>query len=178
VVGAPLADVVSVLRNRGTFALPACVLGNVNAGTGPRADVLYINGRKGSGPRRELEVDRYFVFTVRVKAPPSLEPLGPARFALFVAVGRPNETTVTPLAGGHGPLAFPLSGFRKTFNNTGDDAQFGAPDFPSDPAPSMPLRRERGIGKRVTVFLQGVIEDPASPSGIYAVTNGITLTSR
>lgn len=178
VLGVPEADVVSVLRNRGVFALPACVLGNVNAAAGARADVLFINGRKGSGPRRELEVDRRDVFTVRMKAPPSLDPSGPARFALFVAVGRPNETTVTPLPGGFGPAAFPLASFRKTFNNTGDEALFGAPDFPSEPAPSVPLRRERGIGKRVTVFLQGVIEDPASPSGEYGVTNGITVIAK
>ncbi len=168
---------VRLLRNVTPLALPDVLRGNVDANGGPITNVLFVNGRKGDGPKRRLVVDRDALFQIRMKAPPSLGD-GPAAFALFAVVGQANESSITPLAGGYGPLAFPLSRVRKRWNDTGDIAAFGAPNFPSTPAPSLVLRRDRGLKKRIEVTLQGVIEDPESPSGVYGVTNGLTIDSR
>ena len=39
------------------------------------------------------------------------------------------------------------------------------------------LNRPGGIGKQGRFYLQGVIEDPTSPSGTFAITNGIAVES-
>ena len=114
-------------------------------------DVLFVNGRKGRGDARRMNVDRNELFQIRIKAPPA--------------------------PGGYGPIGMPFASVRRRWNNTGDPL-FGAPNFPSTPATSTVMRRPGGLRKRVTAYLQGVIEDPASPSGVYAVTNGIEVVSR
>ncbi len=168
---------VAILLNA-TDGLPdvSCRAGNVGARAGPPENVLLVNGRKGNGPMRRLVVDRESPFTVRMKAPSSLG-AGPARFALFAwaLVPGPEGPIDAPL--GAGTLCLPIDRAKKSWNNTGETA-FGDADLPSSPAPSTVLRRDRGVRKRLSFFLQGVIEDPASLSARYAATNGIEIVSR
>jgi len=156
-----------------------CRAGNVNAGVGPTRDVLFVNGSRGFGPRRELIVDRADPFEIRMESPDAIGEGGPPRFMLHVWAGPPRASSVTPTAFGTMCAVPEFSGGfpKRTWNNTGEPL-FGAPDFPSEPAPSLVFRRERGVGRRGTFFFQGVIDDSGSPSGIYAVTNGILFTSR
>ncbi len=149
-----------------------CRAGNVNAAAGPAANVLFVNGMRGQGPKRILTVDRLALFQIRMKSPPSLES---AAFALWAFVGAPDETTVTPLFS-YGSTCKDPATSKKRWNNTGDP-RFGSASFPSTEAPSLVFRRASGVKKRLTFFLQGVIEDPASPSGEWAVTNGIEVVS-
>jgi hypothetical protein len=174
-------DLVSVLLNR-TFEGDEylCRAGDVNGAAGPVENVLFVNGLAGTGASRHLTVDRNASFTLRVDAPSS-KPTGPSPFALYVWIGEPTAATVTPLPFGYGTMCMDpeLTGGhpRRTWNNTGDPA-FGAADLPSSPAPSVVLQRQRGLRRSITVFLQGVLEDAGSPSGSYAVTNGIVVESR
>jgi len=166
---------VSLLLDR-TGDPDACTsrLGNVNAAAGPVADVLFVNGRKGLGSSRHLAVDRFALFQIRIKTPPA-DADGSARWAMFAWVGAPRPETLTFLP--YGPIAMPPLAAKKTWNNTGNVAEFGEPDFASSPSPTLVIRRERGVKKRLTFYVQGVIEDAASLSGVYSVTNGIEIRS-
>ena len=167
---------VSVLLNRSFEADPCSVrLGNVNAAAGEVTPVLFVNGLKGAGPARRLFLDRFALFVLRIKAPPS-KAAGPSHYAVFASIGPPTEGSVTALP--YGFIGTPPLAAKKTWNNTGNVAEFGAPDFPSIAAPEVVLRRDAGVRKRITFYLQGVLEDSASPSGVYAITNGIEVVSR
>ncbi len=162
-----------------TRGLEFARLGNVNLAAGPRADVLFVNGLKGSGPdRRVVVTDPFALFQVRMKLPPS-DADGVARFALHAWVRDARTATVTATPFGRIGQVPELVGGRpkRTWNNTGDPL-FGAADLPSVAAPSVVLRRERGIRKRGLFYLQGFIENAASPLGAYAVTNGVLVDSR
>ncbi|MBI1853815.1 MAG: hypothetical protein HYR85_26055, partial [Planctomycetes bacterium] len=58
----------------------------------------------------------------------------------------------------------------------GDPSRWGAPTFPSPPAPAVIFRRANGLRLRATFFLQGFVTDPRAPSG-FAVSNGILVQS-
>ena len=61
------------------------------------------------------------------------------------------------------------------WNNIGKESRLGVPDFPSTPAPSIPLDRPNGIG-RVEVTFQGFIRDSGSESSRgVSVTNAVVL---
>jgi len=155
--------------------------GNVNAGTGNTESVLLVNGTGGRGPLRHLVVDRKALFEIRMKAPPALGAEGPARFVLYAWLGVPARDTVRTLPAGAGTAAMPMLAagtWTKCWNNIGARPLLGVPDFPSGPAPSLVFRAERGVRRRGMFFLQGLIEDPGSPAGNYAVTNGIEVESR
>ncbi len=178
VVGSRLSSGgVHILRNR-TFDPAEAFAGNVNAAAGPIANVLFVNGQRGTGPDRRLEVERNAPFVLRMKAPPAVSI---AAFALYAWIGESRNWTVTALPNGYGKsvIPSPLGGGRpkRIWNNTGDPS-FGTPRLPSTHAPSVVLRRENGVKKRLTFTLQGIIEDPAGPSGVYATTNAITVDSR
>jgi hypothetical protein len=151
--------------------------GNVNAAAGLVADVLFVNGRKGIGAARRLVVSRSEPFQMRMKSPPSIGETGPAEFALFAWLGTAEPSTLSQLPLGLGPLGLPMAAAKRAWNNTGD-ALFGDPDLPSLPAPSLVLRRQGGVRRKLVAYVQGVIEDPLSPSGHYGVTNGVEIVSR
>jgi hypothetical protein len=125
-------------------------------------------------------VDRTALFQIRMKASPG-DPDGVSAFALHAWVGDAAAADATPLPFGYGTMcrAPEIAGGSpaRTWNNTGDPA-FGVADHPSVAAPSVVVRLERGLRKRGTFFLQGLIEDPRSPSGAYAVTNAVSIESR
>ena len=170
-----------LLVNQSNYLLPGAIAGNVNASAGAPENVLLVNGTRGQGPKRTVEISKDAPFFVRMKTPPLLEGLS-ACYALYVWTELPNETTVTPLPNGWGSSALPMppSGGhpRRIWNTTGDEATFGVPQRASAKASTRVVDLMRGTRKTVTVFLQGLIEDPGSPSGSFGVTNGITLVSR
>jgi len=158
-----------------------CGAGNVNAGIGPTANVLFVNDSAGGDERIvRLTLDEPLV--VFMDAPPSAT--GLRAFALYGWRTLPNpwgETFPLPLAIGGTCLPTPFSGEGPRpiviWNNTGFGAA-GTPSLPSRPAPSVVLDLPRGLRREATAFLQGVIRDGGSPSGIAAVTNGLTIEIR
>ena len=170
------------LRDRTAPPEFAARAGNVNSAAGGRADVLFVNGSPGVGPLRRIALDRFAPFELTMAAPPAFDTGGGevARFALYSFNGARVAADVTELPG-IGTAASPLlSGgtWRRCWNNIGDTGTFGVPNLPSTPAPSLVFRKMSGLKVRLTFFLQGVIEDPDSPSGVYAVTNGIETELR
>lgn len=172
-----LLDVLMIAAGAGslinrTNALPEVVArrGNVDARSGAAADVLFVNGSPGAGPSRRMHLRADEPVRVDMAAPPA-PGTGPAPFVLFGWPSLPDRGTVFALPGGTGSLAFDPRGAAFIWNNTG----FRAPGRPSTAAPSVVLSRPRGLGRAGDAYLQGVIADPNSPSGRFAVTNGIEL---
>jgi len=168
---------VSLHRNA-TFDALECRRGEVNAGAGPRADVLLIDGSPGEGPQRRLVYALGQSFEVRMELPPGAG--GTARFALYAWNRAPyvGSVEVEPYRLGRACLPTPLgpSFLSPTviWNNTGKP-QLGVPTKQSSPAPTIVGVKAAGHGLMGSFFLQGIIEDPLSPSGKAAVTNGIEL---
>jgi hypothetical protein len=151
--------------------------GNVNAAGGTVASVLTVNGGTG-GPARRVTLAPDAPIAVFMAAPPSI---ASARFALHAVLGAATPASAIEAPFGFGRFAFrpPILGGRaaRTWNNTGDPS-FGAADRPSSPAPTTVFAPQGGAGRRLVFTLQGFIVDPASPSGQYAVTNGIIVDLR
>ena len=151
--------------------------GNVNAAAGPIADVLFVNGSAGDASR-SISLAQSEPFALTMAAPPSA---GAASFAAYawIGAGDPNTMVSLPSSYGYMSLAPELTGGRpkRTWNNTGDPA-FGAPDGPSAPAPSTIFERAAGLRRTIVFTVQGIVEDAASPSGTYAVTNGLRVDVR
>ncbi|MBI1849320.1 MAG: VCBS repeat-containing protein [Planctomycetes bacterium] len=170
------------LLNRTPFDLYRCRAGNVNAGSAPTANVLFINGRRGFGPARYLDVDRNAAFTLRLQLPPAASSM---TYALYAWNDRPTSASSRTLPDGIGescmvtPLSSPLPSQRPKaiWNTIGDFARFGAPTRPSPPAPGPIFSRPQGLRKHLTFFVQGIVTDPAAPNGELAVTNGILVRS-
>ncbi len=165
--------------------------GAVNERLGEREDVLFVNGRAGERPSREVRVGAREPIEVRMEPPSSRTS---ARFALYAWTGEPGAGT---LALGHldlGTFVFPAPPTRKlvnpalgadpehrtfvVWNNSGNERWLGPPDLPSRPAPSTVVRRPRGLSraKAATFTLQGIIEDDgsANPAG-WSVTNAVVV---
>lgn len=158
-----------------------CRAGNVNAGIGPTADVLYANGSVGAPTDRKVTFSQTDPFTVSMVEPPAI-PGGPAKFVLYFFLGSPTASTVRTLPIGLGTFCMPIfltdanpQGLKKLTNNIGKPNQLGVSDFPSQPAPTTVLQKPSGIGVSLTAYMQGLIIDPGSPQGQAAVTNGIVL---
>jgi len=181
--GRPDLAVASTGGRHGSFVgsrrvdLDDAMRGNVNAAAGPVANVLTVNGGTGGSARRVM-IAPDEPLTVFMAAPPSRPT---ARFALHAALGAATPGTAIEAPLGYGRFAFrpPILGGRvaRTWNNTGDPT-FGAADRPSAPAPSAVFAPAGGAGRRLVFTLQGFIVDPASPSGSFAVTNGIVVDVR
>lgn len=154
--------------------------GTVNAGRGPLADVVFVNGSSG-GPARSLTIGTGDPLTVSVSLPPAAA--GPSPFALYAFRGGAGASTATFVPGlGFTCFPTPLSGgtprLKATWNNTGFPV-LGPASFPSSPAPSVPLSRASGSGRPVRFTLQGIIADPGSASRQpWSVTNAIEVEAR
>jgi len=157
-----------------------CIAGNVDASQGTIAEVLFVNDAIGQGELRTVSIGADTPLTLRLNAPPALSG-GPAAFVLYAWLGSPNPASVQSLPFELGSICMPvpLSGGAPQpaliWNNIGLEELLGAPSLPSQPAPSVVLELPQGLGLSGTFFLQGLIVDSAAPSGIAAVTNGITL---
>jgi len=159
-----------------------CLVGTVNAGQGSVADVLFLNGTSGSGSGREVEYGVLNPFEFRVILPPAVPPNEFAPFALYVWTGSPTPSTVRglPYRIGCSAMPMPLSiGPAQprpviTWSNAGRFSRLGAPDRDSCPAPTVLVRRPRGVRHPARVVIQGIIYDPGSAAEVPAsVTNGI-----
>ncbi len=173
----------------GFTVLPVCCtsnVGNVNGMTGPVTDVLFVNGGIGTGADRRVVVGTSDGILVTMEAPPS-RPGGPSAYWLGAWLGEPGPTTVKtlPFLIGQSSMPTPLSSGCtpqpvKIANNIGFPEFLGAEDWPgppTQPAPRVVLFIP-GVGREVTLFLQGFILDSASPQGQIAVTNGIVIEVR
>lgn len=155
-------------------------LGTVNAGVGPIADVLLLNGSPGDGPERRVGFGVSDPFELSMLAPPTLPAGRVAPFAVYAWPGNPSLRDARRLPLGLGWMAAPhflVGGSgqpRVIWNNAGHRAQLGFPDRPSKPAPSSFFRRPNGLGREDRFFLQGIILDPGSAGLFHAsLTNGI-----
>ncbi len=159
----------------------ACRRGNVNAGAGPAADVLFVNGSPGEGAERRLAVDRTAPFEIRMERPPS-KASGTSRFVLYAWARWPDASTERdlPFSLGRSCLPTPLTGGapapQRIWNNVGKPAFLGAATSPSSPAPSIVLSVP-ALGKTAIFFLQGFVIDSAAPNGRAAVTNALAVIS-
>ncbi len=162
-----------------------CRRGNVNAGAGPIANVLFVNGSAGGEPDRIVHVARNSPLRISMALPPS-KLTGFARFCAYIYARRvPTDATVTQQArAGHdlglGCFPTPLSlgspqpAYR--FNNIGRNALLGVPNRPSSPAPSDLVNKPGGVDKVITVTIFGFIIDAASAATDPAsITNSVIV---
>lgn len=152
--------------------------GTVDAANGSVASSLFVNGSAGD-ERRIVRVQRGEALTLSVESPPSGP--DPAAFVLYAWLAISDGSTVRPQPFGTGFMCLPspldVDPIQPDaiWNNIGKEARLGTPDFPSDPAPSVPLDRPSGIG-RVEVTFQGLIQDAGSQgSRAASVTNAVVL---
>jgi hypothetical protein len=158
----------------------AARFGAVHAAAGTVASVLRVDGSPGD-EERVHRVRRREPISIRVLAPPAGPE--PARFALYAWRTEPDRATITPLPHGLGvtglPTPFagpPINQPDVIWNNLGHRTRFGAPDRESSPAPSTLVELPRGLSMRMTVTIQGFIEDLASEAdGPLSVTNAVVL---
>lgn len=156
-------------------------IGTVNAGAGPLADVLTINGSSGDDSRT-LFVRVGDPLTVEVNNPPSR--VGQrSPFVLYVWKGRNRPDTVTQVPFDIGDLVLPgpfAAGSqpqpRLIFNNLGFPSSLGTATHASSPAPSLVGQLPLGVPRGGFWIFQGIIRDDATDSGLRAaVTNAIEL---
>jgi hypothetical protein len=162
-----------------------CRTGNVNAGVGPIADVLFINGSAGSIPDRIVTVAIGAPINANVIRAPEKES-GTSRFVMYGYPKKvPTPATVTQQVRGSrdigtGCMPTPFSGGTPQpvfiFNNIGRNNLLGTPNKPSTPAPSTLFNLPGGVDKAIDVTFMGFIVDPgsASPDGA-SITNTIVL---
>jgi len=163
-----------------TASADACRDGTVNLGVASDpATVLDVNGSAGDEDH-VVTVAFGDPIDVTMEAPPAGPE--PAPFALYVWIGEPDETTVTPQPKNLGAMCFPtpLSGGlpqpKKIWNNLGRVDRLGNPDYPSTPAPSTVLHLPTGLDVAIAVTFQGFILDDGSASSKPAsVTNAMLL---
>jgi hypothetical protein len=157
-----------------------CRLGRVNLGASLyEAVVLTVNGSEGDALRK-VTIQTGDGIEVYMDAPPA----GPAtaKFALYVWLGEPSGSTVTPHPQSLGNMCFPtpITGGtpapKKIWNNIGKEGALGTPDYPSSPAPSMVFAKPSGLSNALTATFQGLIYDQGSSANKPAsVTNAVTL---
>lgn len=176
-----------LIPNRSHTVLVQGFAGNVNAGVGPPADVLFVNGSSGQGLRRSLELLRGQSMEMTLDAPPS-KPFGPSAFSLYVWAALPpsgDQIRYLPFGLGLSCGPFPLRPLDspqpvRTANNLGFPRLLGREDWPGPatrPAPTV-LLSVSSLPGPVDLVVQGLIEDSASPQGQLAVTNAMTLRVR
>ncbi len=153
-------------------------LGSVGAGTtgsgagGPYA-VLSINGSTGGGSR-VVSVPVGAPLSIALAQPPSNPNAAP--FVMYGTLEIPQMGTTYPTV--MGPIAIPpfhlypsMPGLFVLANTYWSDP---ASLFPATLAP-WTLNLPAGIGRPITLTLQGLIEDSPVPSTRFGVTNGIIL---
>jgi VCBS repeat protein len=162
-----------------TFADLPCMHGGVNAFNGPPVDVLFVNDSPGSGSERIVRIATTDPFEIRLEAPPSRSGAS-TPFVLYAWLDRARAGVEYSLPYGIGRscLRMPITSGAPlvTWNNLGHVVILGRASAPSTPAPSTVLRRPNGVSRRGVFFLQGLILDQDSLSGLLAVTNGVVVS--
>ena len=158
----------------------AARLGNVNVGHGDREDVLLVNAVVGDPVTRQSVLSILSPVSV-VVLPPTTRTT--ARFVLYGWIGLPDATTAAGLPRTLGFMVFPPPFVarqpqpRVIWNNAGHPGILGLPTIASRPAPSLVIRTT-GSPVPSTVALQGLIEDDASQSAGWSVTNAVVVEFR
>jgi hypothetical protein len=140
-----------------------------------------VNGSAGEGPERRVTLDPGAAFEIRMELPPGES--GEAPFALYAWSRVPYRGSMESLPYDLGLACLPTPlgpSFLEPsviWNNTGR-VKLGEATKGSRPAPSLVGRKPAGHGMSGSFFLQGIIVDGASPSGLAAVTNGIQVELR
>jgi hypothetical protein len=167
-----------------SLSLETVLAGNVNGAAGPITDVLFVNGSAGSGPERKVTAATTDPLTIELLLPPSGS--GEACAVVWLWATSPDQGTIValPFGLGHTALPSPLTSgppaplrIANSFP-TRYDRLLGAEHWPQSPtakAPTVLLSVPQGVGRGITIFVQGLVEDAASPEGRVAVTNGISL---
>lgn len=169
-------EYVGIFRNASLDSID-CRKGNVNAGLGPVADVLFVNGSSGNGPERRITLATGEPFTISMGQPPTAG--GATPYVLYLTIGLPEVRGVKHLPFGIGStcLRTPLNLGRpfRTANPWGHSAVLGEEKWPvpTSHAPTDVLVAPNGAGRTAQAFLQGLIADPGSTHGQVAVTNAI-----
>ncbi len=154
-----------------------CRTGGVDLGSGAAVDVLSVNGSFGDGSR-VVDVALGEDLTIDMLASPSGPDPGP--FVLYLWLGEPDDTTVTPLPKNLGSLCFgaPFTGTApfRIWNNVGRTNRLGEPDFPSEAAPSNVISVPGGSDNAATATIQGIILDDGSAADAPASrTNAVVI---
>ncbi len=171
----------NILRHISEPLCPPSSAGTVNAGVGSVQNVLFLNGLTGTDPERVVNYKVFETFELEVRRPPSVFGAERAPFAVYIWAGEPPtdvEPTPLPLGIGCTRLPIPMSGMQPqpdlVFNNAGRLTKLGIPSKPSSPAPSILARKQGGLRRPGTFYIQGIIFDPGSAASVPAsVTNGI-----
>jgi len=164
-----------------------CGPGAVNAGCGPRSDILHLNGDDG-GIDRTLEVGIDTGLFFSLDEPPGNHGDGaPTKACIYFWNAEPESNDILVLPKGLGKMCFgpwllatrlPVA----TFNSIGYPPKLGVHDAPGQP-PIIPdsgslvfFKVQNGLGFPVNLTIQGVIEDTCSQgTRPYSVTNGLVL---
>lgn len=154
-----------------------CRESRVHAGAGSPEDTLLVNGTAGDS-QHIVSLGAGAPFTVSIS--PSSSGPNPGPFVMYLHLGEPDASTVTTIPQGLGLFCFgtPITGgsAHKIWNNIGRRGRIGHPDFPSSPAPSIPVNAPRGAPSGITVTLQAVLLDNGSSASAPAsITNAVIL---
>jgi hypothetical protein len=173
----------SVYLYTGESLLPLARRGNVNRAQGTPSNILFVNGSAGEGAGREVALGPFDPIEIFVDTPPS-RPQGQTRLCLYLALGAPDDGSVRTqrLQGvllGHTafptPMSDELTPIRKILSNMGHTRLLGEPDFVPPRAPAIMLSAGAGAQRQVVAVVQALIIDTATPSGLVAVSNAVTL---
>lgn len=173
------ADAISVLIQDTPHLV--CRLGNVNASAGGMPeDVLLVNGSAGEDALRNRFVQVGETLEIELVAPSS----GPteAAFALYAWLTEPVHGSSAQIERkGLGLSCFPtpLTASKpqpvRIWNNLGRESFLGEPNFPSIPAPSIPLSVTAPFAVQFT--LQGLIQDDGSAARKpVSLTNAVVVS--
>jgi hypothetical protein len=168
-------------------AVSACGVGAVHAGCGPVEDVLFANGQNG-GAGRTVTILATDPIVLTIQEPTSRRGDGePSDACVYAWLGEPGAQDVVSVPKGLGTMCFgpwivATKTPKKIWNAIGHPTKLGADNAPG-PEPSIPdlggfdlLARPGGLGRVVTVTLQGLVEDDCSQGTVpFSVTNGLVL---
>jgi DNA-binding beta-propeller fold protein YncE len=152
--------------------------GSVDAGRGPAAVVLSVNGLAGDAMGR-LQSGRTSPLVLALAGPPAGP--APAPFVLYAHLGEPGPGQVEALPFGAGLMAFPtpLGGSTPLVlvNSLGSTTVLGAGLLPPASAPATLLSLPQGLGFALQVTIQGAMLDFGA-AGVLPLssTNAVALT--
>ncbi len=168
-------------------SIAACGAGTVNASCGPVEDVLLLNGMAG-GLAREISLTQATPVSLTLAEPGSRQGDGnPTNACIYVWLGEPSPKDEVNLPRGLGPMCFGLfvNATRspiRIWNSLDYEESLGIDNVPG-PIPVIPdsgvfelASLPSGLGRAVTVTVQGIIEDNCSQGTVpFSVTNGFVV---
>jgi hypothetical protein len=177
--------VLTILRDRTEVA--SCMAGVVNAGSGPVADVLRINGSTGTGFDRTVYAPTSTPIQLALDAPPGLPLAGASvRYVLWAWGGQTYNVTNLMAAGESlgctaRPTPFSLSQTPQPRicvrgNGMGRVVCRGVMERSGPAFAPFVVSVSNGFNTPKRFLLQALVEDPGAGNGLgFSVTNGVTL---